>query len=91
MILLHDPHVDMSSFNCPSAPRMLSAIRSILDLIYKLCATTYDLIFLDHSCSFCWFVAGAALIRFLKVRMDAGDGEEVARMSQELGVVRYDT
>lgn len=88
MILLHDPHADIGSPNCLSSSRILAATRSILELIYKLCGTTYDLIYLDHSCSFCWFVAGASLIRFLKAKMRIGDEAEVNRITQELGVVR---
>ncbi|KAG8941095.1 hypothetical protein FRC04_004715 [Tulasnella sp. 424] len=63
---------------------MLAATRAILELIYKVCGTTYDLLYMDHGCSFCWFVAGASVIRFLKVKMDAGDEDEVARLEQEL-------
>ncbi|KAG9008534.1 hypothetical protein FRB90_008808, partial [Tulasnella sp. 427] len=89
MILLHDPHATIGSPNCPSSQRILTATRAILELIYKLCGTTYDLIYLDHSCSFCWFIAGASLIRFLKAKMTARDDAEVARITQELGVVRF--
>ncbi|KIO22827.1 hypothetical protein M407DRAFT_27699 [Tulasnella calospora MUT 4182] len=89
MILLHDPHADIGSPNCLSSSRILAATRSILELIYKLCGTTYDLIYLDHSCSFCWFVAGASLIRFLKAKMRIGDDAEITRITQELGVVRF--
>ncbi|KIO22777.1 hypothetical protein M407DRAFT_245046 [Tulasnella calospora MUT 4182] len=89
MIQLHDPHAQLHSPNDYSAMQMLDATRAILDLIYKLCGTTYDLIYMDHGCSFCWFVAGAAVIRFLKVKMDAKDKEEVARLEQELGVIKF--
>lgn len=88
MIQLHDPHAQPESPNDYSAMQMLAATRAIMDLIYKLCGTTYDLLYLDHGCGFCWFAAGAAIIRFLKARMDAGDEDEVARLEQELGVVK---
>ncbi|KIO22819.1 hypothetical protein M407DRAFT_27693 [Tulasnella calospora MUT 4182] len=89
MILLHDPHADIGSSDCLSSQRILSATRSILELIYKLCGTSYDLIYLDHACSFSWFVAGAALIRLLKARMGNSNGAEVERITQELGAVRF--
>ncbi|KAG9047466.1 hypothetical protein FS837_002180 [Tulasnella sp. UAMH 9824] len=89
MIQLHDPHAQLHSPNDHSAMQLLAATRAIMDLIYKLCGTTYDLLYLDHGCSFCWFVAGAALIRFLKAKMDAGDEDEVARIEQELGAVKF--
>lgn len=89
MIQLHDPHAKPELPNDHSATQVLLGARGILDLIYKVCATSFDLLFLDHSCSFCWFVAGAAIIRFLKVNMQQKNEEEVARMTQELGAVKY--
>ncbi|KAG8963641.1 hypothetical protein FRC05_004575 [Tulasnella sp. 425] len=84
MIQLHDPHAQLNSSNDYSATQMLAATRAILELIYKVCGTTFDLLYMDHGCSFCWFVAGAAVIRFLRVKMDAKDEDEVARLEQEL-------
>lgn len=89
MILLHDPHAKLSSPGCISSSRILTSIRAILDLIYNLCATTYDLLQLEHSCSFCWFIAGAALTRFLKAKIDAGDEAEVLRMTGELQALKW--
>ncbi|KAG9047467.1 hypothetical protein FS837_002181 [Tulasnella sp. UAMH 9824] len=89
MIQLHDPHAELYSPNDYSAMQMLTATRAIMDLIYKVCGTTYDLLYMDHGCSFGWFVAGAAVIRFLKVKMDANDDNEVAKLEQELGVVKF--
>ncbi|KAG8897403.1 hypothetical protein FRC00_004322, partial [Tulasnella sp. 408] len=89
MIQLHEPHAQLHSPNDYSAMQMLAATRAIMDLIYKLCGTTYDLLYLDHGCTFGWFVAGAALIRFLRAKMDAGDEDEVARLEQELAAVKF--
>ncbi|KAG8941100.1 hypothetical protein FRC04_004720 [Tulasnella sp. 424] len=83
MIQLHDPHAKPDSPNDHSALQMLAAIRAILDLIYRLCGTTYDLLYLDHSCSLGWFVAGAAIIRFLKAKIDAKDEDEATILEQE--------
>lgn len=88
MVMLHDPHANLSSPLCPSAEKMSGAVRAILELMYRLSATTFDLLYLDHSCSLAWFVAGATLIRLLAVKTEAGEQAEVARISQELGVVR---
>ncbi|KAG8894237.1 hypothetical protein FRB99_001396 [Tulasnella sp. 403] len=89
MLLLHDPHARPESPNCLSAERMLTSARAILDLIYKLTATSFDLLLLDHSCSFCWFVCATALIRFLKAKMIAGDEVETTRLTNEIQVVRF--
>lgn len=88
MIQLHDPHAQLYSPNDYSAMQMLTATRAIMDFIYKVCGTAYDILYMDHGCSFCWFVAGAAVIRFLKVKMDVKDKDEVARLEQELGAVK---
>lgn len=89
MIQLHDPHAQLYSPNDYSAMQMLTATRAIMDFIYKVCGTAYDILYMDHGCSFCWFVAGAAVIRFLKVKMDVKDKDEVARLEQELGAVKF--
>ncbi|KIO22769.1 hypothetical protein M407DRAFT_115852 [Tulasnella calospora MUT 4182] len=89
MIQLYDPHAKPESPNDHSTVQMLAATRAILDLIYKLCGTTYDLLYMDHSCSVAWFLAGAAIIRFLKAKIAAKDDDEVARLEQELGIVKF--
>ncbi|KAG8969215.1 hypothetical protein FRC05_001179 [Tulasnella sp. 425] len=89
MIQLHDPHANFSDPNDRSAIRMASAVQSILELIYAICATSFDLIYLDHACSFCWFVAGAAIIRLLKVKMNLKDEAGVERLTQDLNVVKF--
>lgn len=89
MIQLHDPHANFSDSNDPSTIRLAAAVQSILELIYAICATSFDLIYLDHASSFCWFVAGATIIHFLKAKMDLGEEAEVTRLTQELNVVKY--
>ncbi|KAG9039774.1 hypothetical protein FRB95_007201 [Tulasnella sp. JGI-2019a] len=88
-ILLHDPHADVNSPNCMSAERILTAARAILDSLYNLTATSYDLLLLDHACSFCWFVCATALMRFLKAKILAGDEAETSKLSSEIQVVRF--
>lgn len=89
MIALHDPHANVFSLRDVSAQKILTAARAILELIYKVCATTYDLLYLDHSSAKAWFVAGVTLIRFLSARTVQNDEAEVARLEQELGAVKY--
>ncbi|KAG8996146.1 hypothetical protein FRB94_008536 [Tulasnella sp. JGI-2019a] len=88
-VALHDPHANVFSTKDSSAQKILAAARSILELIYKVCATTYDLLYLDHSSSKAWFVAGVTLIRFLAARTVQKDEAEVAKLTQELGAVRF--
>jgi len=50
-ILLHDPHADVRKAGCLSALKMLNAARAILDLIYVVWSTSYDITLMDLSCT----------------------------------------
>jgi hypothetical protein len=43
VILLHDPHADVSSPNCTQSQKVLGAARAILNSVYSLTATSYDI------------------------------------------------
>lgn len=88
MIALHDPHAKTLSAHDVSSGKILHAARAILDLIYKVCSTTYDLLYLDHMSSTAWFVAGVTLIRFIHAKSLQGDLVEVQKLHQELDVIR---
>lgn len=47
-LLLHEPHARMMSPRDPSTPKLLNAARGILELMYAISATSYDLALLDH-------------------------------------------
>lgn len=51
MIVLHDPHADVLQSGCISALKILTAARAILDLIYSVWSTSYDISLLDSFCS----------------------------------------
>ncbi|KAG8851249.1 hypothetical protein FRB96_009452 [Tulasnella sp. 330] len=89
MIILHDPHATIESPNCMSAERILTAARAILDDVYKLTATSFDLLLLDHACSFGWFVCATALMRFLRVKILAGDEAAATKLGAEIQVARF--
>lgn len=46
-ILLHEPHAKPDGGNCPSARKTLLASRGIVNLMYTLTATNYDVTLLD--------------------------------------------
>lgn len=50
-ILLHEPHADVRNSGSLSALRILNAARDILDLIYALQSTSYDITLVDLACS----------------------------------------
>lgn len=47
IILLHEPHAILDSPTCISATKILNAARFILDLLYKLASTSFDVSLLD--------------------------------------------
>ncbi|KAG8857249.1 hypothetical protein FRB96_005924 [Tulasnella sp. 330] len=88
MITLHDPHANVSFTQDSSAQKLLAAARGILGLIYDVCSTAFDLLYLDHISSTAWFIAGTTLIRFLAAKTAQGDEAEVAILKEELGAVK---
>jgi len=87
-IVLHDPHADVRQSGCSSALKILTAARGILDLIYNVWSTSYDITLLDSFCSFCWFIAGRVLVRFLQAALAANSEDQIATLRTELEFVR---
>ncbi|KAJ6519924.1 hypothetical protein C8R45DRAFT_953273 [Mycena sanguinolenta] len=83
-ILLHDPHANVRRSGCVSAVKILTAARSILDLAYAVYSTSFDMTFLDPFCTYCWFVAGRVLVRFLQAAMDANTPDQISTLRAEL-------
>lgn len=69
-IILHDPHADVRRSGCISALKILTGARAVLDLIYGICSTSFDISLLDPFCVFCWFISGRVLVRFLRAALD---------------------
>ncbi|CAE6411939.1 unnamed protein product [Rhizoctonia solani] len=88
IILMHEEHADINSPNCLSTQKSLLAARAILDLIYLVCSTSYDMARLPSVCNFCWFMAARVLVRVLKHRHQAGKIGEAATMRSEVEVIR---
>lgn len=87
-IVLHDPHADVRQSGCISALKILTAARAILDLIYGVWSTSFDMSLLDSFCSFCWFVAGRVLLRFLQAALDVKSADQIATLRAELEFVQ---
>ncbi|KAG8703960.1 hypothetical protein FRC09_003844, partial [Ceratobasidium sp. 395] len=88
IILMHEEHADIDSPNCLSTQKSMLAARAILDLVYIVCSTSYDITRLPPVCTFCWFMAARVLIRVLKHRYQAGLRSEAATMRSEVEVIR---
>ncbi|KAG8810678.1 hypothetical protein FRC17_002836, partial [Serendipita sp. 399] len=87
-ILLHDPHADPSAPSCRSADKLLTAARAILDLVYILRATSFDITHLDPVASFAWFLAARVFVRLLRARLDGRRIAEAIALRKELEVIR---
>jgi hypothetical protein len=85
---LHDPHADPSSPFCKSSEKLLIAARQILDLVYILCSTSFDITLLDPVASFAWFLSARVLVRFLKAKIEARKHAEAISLRNELEVIR---
>ncbi|KAH7344812.1 hypothetical protein B0J17DRAFT_16130 [Rhizoctonia solani] len=88
IILMHEEHANINSPNCLSTQKSLLAARAILDLIYLVCSTSYDLTRLPSVCNFCWFMAARVLVRVLKHRHQAGQISEATTMRSEVEVIK---
>ncbi|KAF9452679.1 hypothetical protein P691DRAFT_179047 [Macrolepiota fuliginosa MF-IS2] len=86
-IVLHDPHAEVRQSGCISALKILTAARAILDMIYTVWSTSYDITLLDTSCCFAWFTAGRVLVRFLQAAIDADGQDQIATLRAELEFV----
>jgi hypothetical protein len=50
IVVLHDPHAEVRASGCLSALKILTAARAILDLVYAIQSTSYDITLLDTFC-----------------------------------------
>jgi hypothetical protein len=103
-IVLHDPHADVRKSGCISALKILTSARAVLDLIYTVWSTSYDISLLDPFCSvrvtslysvlslplfqFCWFSAGRVLVRFLQAAIEANSQDQISTLRGELDFVQ---
>ncbi|KAH8120305.1 hypothetical protein DFH11DRAFT_1559424 [Phellopilus nigrolimitatus] len=87
-ILLHDPHVDLKRKGCISVQRNLEAAHAVLDQLYAIWSTSFDLTLLDNFCCFAFFMSGRVLIRFLHEAKEAGNQAQLVTFRTELEYIR---
>ncbi|KAG2350468.1 hypothetical protein BDR05DRAFT_954566 [Suillus weaverae] len=88
IILLHEPHANVDRANCTSAAKILESARAILELLYAVWSTNYDIGLLDYFCPFCWYLAGQCFGRFLRAAQDAACVQQIDTLRAELDFVR---
>ncbi|KAI5124712.1 hypothetical protein M0805_004318 [Coniferiporia weirii] len=87
-ILLHDPHVDLKRKGCISVQRILEAARAVMDQLYAIWSTSFDLTLLDNFCCFAFFMCGRVLTRFLHEAKEKGDQIQQLAFRTELEYIR---
>ncbi|KAL1722068.1 hypothetical protein EV715DRAFT_247841 [Schizophyllum commune] len=87
LIVLHDPHADVRTSGCISALKILTAARALLDLIYMVLSTSYDITLLDTFAAFAWLTAGRVLVRFLHAAVDTRSEEQIQTLRHELDFI----
>ncbi|CAE6467402.1 unnamed protein product [Rhizoctonia solani] len=89
VILLHDKHANLYSPNCQSAQKLVGAARAILDLMYTVCSTSYDLTRLPPICVQSWGRSASVLIRLYKLEIGRGNQEAALAIDLEIQSIRF--
>ncbi|KEP52171.1 fungal specific transcription factor domain protein [Rhizoctonia solani 123E] len=89
IILLHDKHANLYSPNCQSTRKLVAAARAILDLMYTVCSTSYDITRLPSICVQCWGRSASVLIRLYKLEISRGNQEEALAIDIEIQSIRF--
>lgn len=89
VLLLHEKHVNPYSPNCSSAQKATAAARAILDLVYAVCSTSYDITRLAPVCPHCWYRAASFLTALFKVELSRGRHEEALSIDLEIQAIRF--
>ncbi|KAH9937175.1 uncharacterized protein B0H18DRAFT_969438 [Fomitopsis serialis] len=87
-ILLHESHAVIGRKNCVSSCRILNAARAMLDLLYQVNSTSYDLTFLSVFPVMCWFMAGRVFVRFLLAAINQNSEEQCLTIWAEVDYIR---
>ncbi|EKM56893.1 uncharacterized protein PHACADRAFT_254261 [Phanerochaete carnosa HHB-10118-sp] len=83
-ILLHEPHMNVKDPTCQSLNQVSKGARAILDLMYSLSATSYDISLLGQLAFNAWNCAGRALVEFLKIAIDTNNLDQVFVLHSEI-------
>ncbi|KLO14473.1 hypothetical protein SCHPADRAFT_920667 [Schizopora paradoxa] len=87
-ILLHDPHADLCRDACISKARILEAAHTMLNWLYAILATSYDITLLDNFAVFAFFMTGRVLVRFVQNSKESGDESQFLTFRTELEFIR---
>ncbi|KAF5375247.1 hypothetical protein D9758_000182 [Tetrapyrgos nigripes] len=87
-IVLHEPHADVRRAGCISALKMLTAARAVIDMVYAVWSTSFNISLFEPFMSFCFFLAGRVFARFYQAAVEQNSMEQMSTLSAEFNIVR---
>ncbi|KAI0788632.1 hypothetical protein C8Q75DRAFT_241835 [Abortiporus biennis] len=87
-ILLHESHARPGAPGCLHADKILRAAREIVNIVYAIGSTSYDITLLGLHAIMCWFMAARVLVRFLKAAIDSQVEEQITQLQAEISFIR---
>ncbi|OCH96219.1 hypothetical protein OBBRIDRAFT_787678 [Obba rivulosa] len=87
-ILLHESHAVVGSATCISSCVILNASRAVLNMLYNISSTSYNLSLLGLFPMICWFMAARVLVRFLRTAIASKSEEQISTLQAEVDFFR---
>jgi len=87
-IVLNEPHARPGSSTCIHADKILKGARAVVEMIYHIDSTSYDVSLLGLHAIMCWFMAARVLVRFLKAAIDCDSEQQISILQDEITYVR---
>ncbi|KAG8898925.1 hypothetical protein FRB99_007038 [Tulasnella sp. 403] len=88
IITLHNPYINFSDPQCPSAARCLTAARAILNNYYLITSTSFDIKRLHPFVTICWYLAAVVLVQLCRRLIEIGDRAREASVWGEINLMR---
>ncbi|KDQ09247.1 hypothetical protein BOTBODRAFT_37155 [Botryobasidium botryosum FD-172 SS1] len=88
VISLHEYHGDFGPEKCQSAGKLVTAARSILDLVHLVCTSSFSLHLLDPILPFYWFSAVKILAKLMKGKLIYGFIDDANAIMAEIDVIK---
>ncbi|KAK7058877.1 hypothetical protein VNI00_001501 [Paramarasmius palmivorus] len=87
-IVLHEPHADFLRTGCLSARKAIGAARAMIEIIYQLWSTSFDLSLLESYTSVCFYQGGRLLGRSLHAALKENHLDHISALQSQIAVIR---
>jgi hypothetical protein len=86
--MLHEAHTNLKDINPISKTRVLNATYTILNSVYGLLATTYDVTLLPNQVVLYWLSAARILTRLYRNCLEKNEMDNAAQIKSEIDTLR---